>query len=81
LLTGVGLSISLLTYALWTFTVPNQNSIVQISNFTLLIFFLRFAWLGNVGSGERPERMIFSDGSLFTSGLTTVLLVGLGVGI
>ncbi len=81
LLTGVGLSISLLTYALWTFTVTNQSSLVQLSNFTLLVFFLRFAWLGNVGSGERPERMIFSDGSLFASGLTTVMLVGIGVGI
>ena len=81
LLTGVGLSISLLTYALWTFTTPNQNPLVQLSNFTLLIFFLRFAWLSSIGSGERPERLIFSDRSLLVSGLVTSLLVGAGVSL
>jgi decaprenyl-phosphate phosphoribosyltransferase len=78
-LVSTALTISLLTYALWIFSVHEGNSWATVSILPLTVGFLRYTWHKEHGSGEAPERMIFSDASILLAGIFAVVSLTLAV--
>ena len=73
------LTISLLTYALWVFSVHEENTWATFSILPVTVAFLRYTWHKEHGSGEAPERMIFSDASILFAGVFAVASLTLAV--
>lgn len=73
------LTISLLTYALWIFFVHEENFWATVSILPLTVAFLRYTWHKEHGSGEAPERMIFSDPSILAAGVLAAVSLSLAV--
>lgn len=73
------LTISLLTYTLWIFSVHEGNYWATLSILPVTVGFLRYTWHKEHGDGETPERMIFGDVAILVAGMSVVVSLTLAV--
>jgi decaprenyl-phosphate phosphoribosyltransferase len=70
---NTALTISLLTYTLWVFSIHEGGFWAQLSILPVTVGFLRYSWHRERGDGETPERLIFGDPAILLAGLLAVI--------
>jgi decaprenyl-phosphate phosphoribosyltransferase len=70
---NTALTISLLTYTLWVFSLHEGDFWATLSILPVTVGFLRYSWHRERGDGETPERLIFGDPAILLAGLLAVI--------
>jgi decaprenyl-phosphate phosphoribosyltransferase len=79
LVLAVAMGVTLSSYSLWAFSLPQKHPYAQISLVPVCLGLFRYIWLVNKGAGEAPEELLLKDFYLLLCALATVGLLFVSV--